>query len=536
MPLWTKPAALDALAPSVFIGLFVLMILMSLPLPSSATDITGGSAPNVSPFEFFQPLTPPRAFQTIAHRGMMTQAPENTRPAIERAIEDGIEWVEVDVRLTKDGKHVLLHDPDVDRKTNGRGAVKDFTWAELKALDAGSAFAPRYAGEKILSLTECLALAKGRINLYLDCKEIDPDLLVREVLAAGMEHQVTAFTKPEILKEIRAVSQGRVAIMPKWRGEENLGEWLDSMQPAAVEVDADKVIPGFCEQLHERGIKVQVKVLGEWDKPEWWEKCLAAGADWLQTDLPEEVIAYGYHRQHPKNLVAFSLHRGALRYAPENTLPAFEKAARLGADFIELDVHTTSDGGFFLLHDSELDRTTSGKGSISEYPSSVVSGLDAGGWFGQSFRGLKVPTLEEFLAAVPAGMSLYCDAKDISPGELVKALEKHHLVERTVVYQGPDYLAKLKELAPQLRRMPPLSSIEQIDAIAAKVQPYAFDVSWEALSKELIDRCHQGGIKVFSDAMGGNERIEAYLQAMEWGIDLIQTDQPLRLIRAFEIK
>ena len=199
-------------------------------------------------------------------------------------------------------------------------------------------------------------------------------------------------------------------------------------------------------------------------------------------------------------------------------------------------MRTTSEGGFYLLHDSKLDRTTTGKGPISECPSSVVSTLDAGGWFGKSFLGLKVPTLEEFLSAVPAGMSLYCDAKDISPEELVKALETHHLIERTVVYQGADYLAKLKELAPQLRRMPPLSSIDQIDAIAAQVHPYAFDVSWRALSKELIDHCHQAGIKVFSDAMGDNERIEAYLQAMEWGIDLIQTDQPLRLMRAFEVR
>ena len=167
----------------------------------------------------------------------------------------------------------------------------------------------------------------------------------------------------------------------------------------------------------------------------------------------------------------------------------------------------------------------------------MVGTLDAGlAWFGRTFQGLKVLTLEDFLSAVPPGMSLYYDAKEIAPEELVKALEKHHLVERTVVYQGAEYLRKLKDLSPQLRRMPPLSSTEQIDALAGSVQPFAFDVAWEALSKELIDRCHQAGIQVFSDALGENERIEAYLQAMEWGIDLIQTDHPLRLIRAFEIR
>jgi len=60
--------------------------------------------------------------------------------------------------------------------------------------------------------------------------------------------------------------------------------------------------------------------------------------------------------------VRFSLHRGASRYAPENTVPAFEKAIRLGADFVEFDVRTTSDGKFYLLHDSALDGKTNGKG------------------------------------------------------------------------------------------------------------------------------------------------------------------------------
>ena len=316
MPLWTKPAALDHLISRVVLGLTILVMVMNLPLSSSANDAMASPSRNVSPFEFFQPLTPPRAFQTIAHRGMMTQAPENTRPAIEMAIEDGIEWVEMDVRLTQDGQHVIFHDPDVDRKTNGRGMVKDLTLAGLQALDEGSVFAPRFAGQKILSLTECLALAKGRINLYLDCKEIDPELLVREVLAAGMEKQVIVLTQPEILKKVHIASGGRVAIMPKWRGEGNLSEWLDSMQPAAVEVDADQVTTAFCEQLHGRGIKVQVKVLDEWDTPEWWAKCLTVGADWFQTDLPEELIACFFHRQHPGNPVAFSLHRGGFALCP----------------------------------------------------------------------------------------------------------------------------------------------------------------------------------------------------------------------------
>jgi glycerophosphoryl diester phosphodiesterase len=61
------------------------------------------------------------------------------------------------------------------------------------------------------------------------------------------------------------------------------------------------------------------------------------------------------------------------------------------------------------------------------------------------------------------------------------------------------------------------------------------DAAWDILSAELIARCHRAGILVFSDALGSHERVEDYLQAIGWGIDLIQTNHPLRVMRAFEL-
>ena len=83
--------------------------------------------------------------------------------------------------------------------------------------------------------------------------------------------------------------------------------------------------------------------------------------------------------------------------------------------------------------------------------------------------------------------------------------------------------------------MPPLGNPSDIDALADRVQPYAFDTRWSILSKPMIDRCHAPGIKVFSDALGPNETVEKYQQAIRDGIDLIQTDHPLRVLRAIEL-
>src|SRR4051812_39808854 len=138
-------------------------------------------------FSFFEPVVPPRPIQVMVHRGLAIAAPENSAAAIEMCAQDFVEWVEIDVRLTKDGRHVIIHDDTVNATTNGMGNVSDLTIDELKKLDAGSWFAARFAGTRLMTLPEALAVAKGKVNLYLDCKRIDPKLLVEDLMAARME-------------------------------------------------------------------------------------------------------------------------------------------------------------------------------------------------------------------------------------------------------------------------------------------------------------------------------------------------------------
>jgi glycerophosphoryl diester phosphodiesterase len=112
----------------------------------------------------------PPHIQLIAHRGNSGPSPENTRLAIEQAITMGVDMVEVDVHLSRDGVPVLVHSPTLERTTNGFGRVHHHTLAELKQLDAGSWKGDRFAGEQILTLTEALELARHRVPLNLDLK------------------------------------------------------------------------------------------------------------------------------------------------------------------------------------------------------------------------------------------------------------------------------------------------------------------------------------------------------------------------------
>ena len=90
-------------------------------------------------------------------------------------------------------------------------------------------------------------------------------------------------------------------------------------------------------------------------------------------------------------------HRGSSGTHPENTLPAFAEAVRVGADGIELDVHLSKDGYLIVMHDEEVDRTTNGKGLIREKTLEELKKLNAGGKFSKEFPAAKVPELREVL-------------------------------------------------------------------------------------------------------------------------------------------
>ena len=113
--------------------------------------------------------------RVVGHRGAAAHAPENTIASLARGQNDGADEVEFDVQRTADGVPVLLHDDTLDRTTSGSGPLRARTWRELGALDAGSWFAPRFAGERIPSLADVCAWAKtARVDLSVELKQPAP--------------------------------------------------------------------------------------------------------------------------------------------------------------------------------------------------------------------------------------------------------------------------------------------------------------------------------------------------------------------------
>jgi glycerophosphoryl diester phosphodiesterase len=150
-------------------------------------------------------------------------------------------------------------------------------------------------------------------------------------------------------------------------------------------------------------------------------------------------------------------HRGAKRVAPENTVPAFEAAIRLGADGIELDVQYSSDGKLVIFHDLSLEKTSNGTGRVSALTFDELRGLDAGSHFGPEFAGTQIPTLDEALETAKGKLLVNVELKTIEVSQsglgpdVVEAVRRHGMIDDVVISSfNPFALRKSKFAGPDI--------------------------------------------------------------------------------------
>lgn len=224
-----------------------------------------------------------------AHRGAHQGIPENTVAAYKKAVELGVDFIEVDARLSKDGVLVSVHNADVDAYTKGavKGKVKDFTLAELKAMDIGSRVGPEWKNERIPTLEEALAVCQGKVGVYLDLKEAPVAQVVDLLRKYNMERDTLWYADVNELKELAKICPEGLA-MPDPPSAADLPEILKTLQPPASAPAYNLVTPEYIKQCHEAGVMVLVDEEGK----ESWDKLLGLGVDGIQTDFPEELIKY----------------------------------------------------------------------------------------------------------------------------------------------------------------------------------------------------------------------------------------------------
>ncbi|ACT00766.1 glycerophosphodiester phosphodiesterase [Paenibacillus sp. JDR-2] len=201
----------------------------------------------------------------VAHRGWSGRAPENTIAAIQLAIDEpDIEWIELDVQLSKDNVPVVIHDYKLKRTTNGRGEVKSLTAAELQALDAGSWFSPLYKGEGVPALSQVLDKARGRIRLNIELKTDGvrypklEDYVVQLIKDYGMEDEVviTSFHAGTLFNthKLTGGSIRTGLILDGWRN--SLPVELQQLGAQFLSIEHGRLNASRLELLKQAGIQV----------------------------------------------------------------------------------------------------------------------------------------------------------------------------------------------------------------------------------------------------------------------------------------
>lgn len=221
-----------------------------------------------------------------AHRGSAFMAPENTLSAIERAIEDGADYIEIDIRMTADRVPVLWHDNDMRRVFGLTGKISDLTLEEARARDAGSWFSPDFSSEKIATLEEAINTTRGRAKLYVDIKP-DPETpeLTREVVRLlqrmdAVEGTVIAAAQRHVLDEARSIEPAlRTTLLAQFivgplreQGFDNLGLRQNRVTPATV------------AKTHQSGNELHVWTV---NNPDAMSRFIDMGVDNIITDRPD---------------------------------------------------------------------------------------------------------------------------------------------------------------------------------------------------------------------------------------------------------
>lgn len=226
----------------------------------------------------------------IAHRGDSSVAPENTMPAFTSITNAGAKYFEIDIRLSKDGVPVIIHDSTVDRTTNGTGAVAEMTAEELRALDAGSWFSDSFADTRIPTLDEVLAhVADSVVDVVIEYKgtwaQAGIQTTVDMIEVAGLKGRVIT----------QSFSEKTVANIAKVAPELPVG-WLtktidSSIVSTAQAIGADAVNPSSASS---RGValahraKLGVFVWTHDEDPDW-EELTAMGVDGIITNRPDAL-------------------------------------------------------------------------------------------------------------------------------------------------------------------------------------------------------------------------------------------------------
>jgi glycerophosphoryl diester phosphodiesterase len=221
----------------------------------------------------------------VAHRGAAGTAPENTLAAVEQALVDGADWVEIDVQETRDGQVVVVHDSDFMKLAGNPLKVWDGDLAEIREIDVGGWFDSRFAGERVPTLQEVLAAVRGRARLVIELKYYGHDQQLEQRVVDIVESMDMA-DQVAIMSLKLAGIQKLQAIRPDWPAgllaATAVGD-LSRLDVDFLAVNQNMANPAFIERVHKSGKELFVWTVNDGLSLSRW---MSMGVDGVITDEP----------------------------------------------------------------------------------------------------------------------------------------------------------------------------------------------------------------------------------------------------------
>lgn len=221
----------------------------------------------------------------FAHRGLSEHTPENTMTAFQAAVTAGAKAIELDVQRTKDGQVAVMHDFYLGRTNNGQGLLKDYTYEELSRLDAGSWFAPEYAGERLPLLEDVLRQLPAEILLNIELKKLAIE--AGSDLAASVVKLLRQYPRPALISSfdhylLREVQNLDDTLPLGLLYGSNLIDVFAYAKQSGLKISAihpsiECVSPELIERAHQLGIKVNVYTVRRRREADMLRACQADG-------------------------------------------------------------------------------------------------------------------------------------------------------------------------------------------------------------------------------------------------------------------
>ncbi|MGG9961827.1 glycerophosphodiester phosphodiesterase family protein [Ferruginibacter sp. SUN106] len=235
-------------------------------------------------------------FIVIAHRGDHTNAAENTLTAYQNAIDAGADFVEIDLRTTKDSQLVIMHNSTINYMTEAKGNVSDYMFDSLRKIPVHDPQHPEWGKYTIPTFKEVLQLCKGKINIYLDFKNASVKSAYHEIVNAGMERNVIVY-----INEVHQFAEWRniapamplmISLPSQIKTKHEMYALLDSLQIDILDGNFDEYNIATVLAAKEKNIPIWADIQSKDENAERWDRALVLGLAGLQTDHPAALIGY----------------------------------------------------------------------------------------------------------------------------------------------------------------------------------------------------------------------------------------------------